>query len=127
MVIYTHKMVMVLLFFFSYGEEYQDHNWKGEEEMIKINKGAITKAVRDARYYQNMGRDVKSVTARIFNNVLVYEVNTETEVNIADDMLDLTPLIKEYLHKNTLNLAKTATKAHELVKEFVSKKEEKKC
>lgn len=95
--------------------------------MIKINKGAITKAIRDARYYQNMGMEVTSVTARISNNTLAYEVATKKETLVTDDMLDLTPLIEEYLYKGTLNLAKTTAKAYELVKEFVSKKEEKQC
>ncbi len=98
--------------------------------MIKVNKGAITKAIRDARYYYNMGIEVKSVIARINNERLEYAVSTkqtkQTE-HPTEDILDLTGLVNEYLYKNTLNLTKATAKAYEMVQEFVSTKEGKQC
>ena len=91
--------------------------------MIKVSKGAVSKVIRDARHYYNMGIEVNSVRVRINNQVLEYEVLTEQIEQVADNTLDLTELVNEYLHKNTLNLAKTTAKAYEMVQEFVSVKE----
>lgn len=95
--------------------------------MIRVNKGAITKAIRDTRYYFNMGIEVKSFIARINNQRLEYSVSTEQAEPVTEDALDLTELIHEYLYKNTLNLTKTTAKAYEMVQEFVSTKEGTEC
>lgn len=95
--------------------------------MVKVNKGALSKAIRDARYYHNMGIEVKNVIACINNQRLEYTVATEQAVPVTNDALDLTGLINEYLHKGTLNLAKTTAKAYEMVQEFVSTKEGEQC
>ena len=92
--------------------------------MIKVNKGEISKAIRDARYYYNMGIKVKSVFACINNQRLEYTVVTEQAQPATYEVLDLTELINEYLYKGTLNLAKTTAKAYEMVRAFVSTKEE---
>lgn len=95
--------------------------------MIKVNKGEISKAIRDARYYYNMGVEVKSVFACINNQRLEYTVVTEQAEPATNEVLDLTDLINEYLYKGTLNLAKTTTKAYEMVQAFVSAKEGEQC
>lgn len=92
--------------------------------MIKVNKGEISKAIRDARYYYNMGIKVKSVFACINNQRLEYTVVTEQAQPATNEVLDLTELINEYLYNGTLNLAKTTAKAYEMVQAFVSTKEE---
>lgn len=92
--------------------------------MIKVNKGEISKAIRDARYYYNMGIKVKSVFACINNQRLEYTVVTEQAQPATNEVLDLTELINEYLYKGTLNLAKTTAKAYEMVQAFVLTKEE---
>ena len=92
--------------------------------MIKVNKGEISKAIRDARYYYNMGIKVKSVFACINNQRLEYTEVPEQAQPATNEVLDLTELINEYLYKGTLNLAKTTAKAYEMVQAFVSTKEE---
>lgn len=95
--------------------------------MIKVNKGAISKVIRDARYYYNMGIEVKAVFACINNQRLEYTVVTEQSQPTTNEVLDLTDLINEYLYKGTLNLVKTTAKAYEMVQAFVSAKEGEQC
>lgn len=91
--------------------------------MTKVNKGAIRKVIRDARYYFNMGIEVKSFTARIQNHRIEYSLFTGQTEPVTEGALDLTGIINEYLYKNTLNLAKATTKAYEMIEDYVLNKE----